>query len=468
MVIPLVLIGIVGIPESFAQQFDFQIWPTESIVRYPDFPTIEFTLTPTPSGPFEPFYLEDIDERVPKDRLLVVYKITTPDGNIETSRGHFHLDDITQYLTQVSFGTPVGGQYAIDGTIFWQTDDQLFSFTSNTVTLIAKDPMFRGMTDEVSMDKKLDGVELFDWSADGNLILFRYVENLGIDEWQHRLATMTPDGTDIVVLPITNLTDENQFYDARFSPNGNYIHVYMDDRNLYRFDINTEEIIQLTNYGKVYDFDYYQYDEGQPENYSIIVSVENDDTPENSEDAILLDIGNGEQEDSLLNAHALVYNFESFTFDISSDGKKILFKRTNDVGYGWADRVLAFQPAQGEVVEIPNIQASCGSSPKWSPNGEMIIYHVSSCGRSAPGGTIHLTNLDGSYHEVLLPYTNYNPANFIINPDGSSIIYGVDDKHNLKILILSKTIPEFGVYTMIVLVSSIVPIILARNKFILR
>jgi len=86
----------IGISESFAQEFDFEIWPTESVVRHPDFPTIEFTSSPAPSGPFESFYIEEMDELVPENCILVVYKITTPDGKTETSIGHFCLDDITQ------------------------------------------------------------------------------------------------------------------------------------------------------------------------------------------------------------------------------------------------------------------------------------------------------------------------------------------------------------------------------------
>ncbi len=450
---------IIGITESFAQEFNFDVWPTESVVRHPDFPTIEFTLTPSPSGPFESFYIKEIDESVRENNILVVYKITTPNGNTETSIGHFHLDDITQYLTKVSFGTPIAGEYTIDGRIYWQTNGELFTYSSNSVTVTAKDPMFRGLVDEISVNPELEGIKPFDWSPDGNLILFRYVENFDTDQWQEKLATMTSDGNNVVVLPITNLTNENQFFDARFSPDGNYIHVYMDNRNIYRFDPNIDEIIQLTYQGGIYDFDYYHYHEDKPENYSIIVSVENEDTVENREDFTLLDIGSGEQENSILNAHALVFDFPSHQFDISPDGKKILFKKTNDAGYGWADRVLAYQPAQGDIVEIPNIQANCGSPPKWSPNGEMIIYHVNSCGRGAPGGTLHLTNLAGSYHEILVPYTNYNPSHFIISPDDSSIIYGMGDKHDLRKLILAKPIPEFETFAMI-LIFSIAPIIL--------
>jgi len=454
------IFSFIGISESFAQEFDFEIWPTESVVRYPDFPTIEFTLTPAPSGPFESFYIEKIDELVPEDNILVVFKITTPDGNTDTSIGHFHLDDITQYLTKVSFGTPTAGEYSITGNIFWQTNGELFTFSSDTVTITAKDPVFRGMIDKISVEQKLQGIKLFDWSPDGNQILFRYVVNSGIDEWQEKLATMTLDGNDVIILPITNLTDENQFYDARFSPDGNYIHVYMDDRNLYRFDLNTEEITQLTHQGGIYDFDYYHYNEDEPGNYSITVSVENEDTSENSEDSILLDIGNGEQEDSLLDAHALIYDFESFAFDISPDGKKILFKRTLNSSFP-PERILAYVPAQGDIVEIPTSDANCGSTPKWSPNGEMIIYSESSCGRGAPGSTIHLTSIDGKYREILLPYANDNSGNFIVSPDGALMIFGTGD--GMEIMTLAKPIPEFETIAMMILIVSIIPIMLVSK-----
>lgn len=454
-----------GPAPMLGEGFDFEIWPTESVVRYLDFPKIEFTLDPAPPGPFESFYIEDIEESVPENRILVICKIITPDGKTETVMGHFHLEDITQHLTKISFKTPIPGEYSATGNVFWQTDGKLFTISSNTVMITAKDPIFRGTVDKVSIDQKLGGVKLFDWSRDGNLILFRHVANAGADHRQERLATMTPDGNDVVTLPITNITDENKFFDARFSPDGNHIHAYMDDKNIYRFDLDTKEIMQLTHQGGILGFDYYHYDEDKPENYSIIVSVKNEEIPGNF---TLFDIGNGEQENSILNAHATVFDFSSSKFDISPDGKKILFKKTNDAGYGWADRVLAYHPAHGDIVEIPNIQASCGSSPKWSPNGEMIVYSVSSCGRGAPGGTLYLTNLDGSYRETLLPYTNDNPGNFIISPDGTSIIYGMRDEHGFGVLTLAKSIPEFETIAMIILAASIMPVILARNKLILR
>jgi len=278
---------------------------------------------------------------------------------------------------------------------------------------------------------------------------------------------MFPDGTNIMTLDIPMLLEfDNRIDPARFSPDGKFIHFNAYDENLYRYDLATSQVLQLTHQEKgIIHFDYYHYSEDDPNKYSIIVSVEND--IDNSGDSfVLLDIGTGENQDSIKNSHALIYSVEGPTFDISPNGKKILFQKTIESSYGWADRVLAYYPAQGDVVEIPNSQVKCGSPPKWSPSGDMIVYNVHSCGRGAPGGTLHLISIDEGYHELILPYTNYNPDDFVISPDGLFILYVRDN--NFEIMTLTKPIPEFQTIAMMILAASIVPIVLARNKLILR
>ena len=81
-------------------------------------------------------------------------------------------------------------------------------------------------------------------------------------------------------------------------------------------------------------------------------------------------------------------------------------------------------------------------------------------------GTLHLISVDGTYREVLLPYTNNNPGDFAVSPDGDYIIYGVGN--DFEIMTLAQQIPEFQTITMMILAASIIPIILARNKLILR
>ena len=460
-----VLVDGTCMPKS--ESFSFEIWPTESVVRYPDFPTMEFALTPAPTGPFESFYLEEIDELAPEGNILVVYTIMTPDGIKQTSIGHFHLDDIASNLTKVSFGTTTAGEYAISGKIYWQAEGKLYSIVGNTTTVTAQNPMFRGLIEPVSIDESFVSSKPFDWNSD-DVILFRYAIQHNPDETIEKLATMNPDGSNVTTLPIPALTEDNSFYDARFSPDGDYIHVYMDNRNLYRFDLKTEETTQLTHQEEIYDFDYYHYSEDNPELYSIVVSVENKET--DYEDFILLDIGNGEKENSILDAHVLVFDFESHSFDISPDGKKILFKRTLDSQYPRAERVLAYLPAQGEIVEIPVFDADCGTPPKWSPNGEMIVYHSSACSRGPSGGTLHLISVDGNYDETLLPYTHNNPEDFIISPDGTQILYGIDTnvEHGFEKLILTKPIPEFSTIAMMILLVAALPVILLRKQLLIK
>jgi predicted secreted protein with PEFG-CTERM motif len=453
----LVFAGILIPNNVFAQEAVFEIWPTKSVVSYPDFPTMEFTINPAPSGPFEEFSLKDfddsIDERVPKDNILVLYLISYPDGKKETNITHYHLADILEETTKAPFSTLIQGEYSISAQIIWKTNSEFFSYTSNTVTVTAKEPIFRGDTKEIEIKRIWGDLFPYDWNSD-DLILFRYTHQVSRDEWRQNLATITPDGSDLTTLSIPQITEEQQIFDAQFSPNGKSIHMILDDRFLYQFDLESEQVTQLT-FSEVYDFDYYHYSEANPENYSIIVSANTN--LDNPHQIRLLDIGDGKDENSILNSHALVYDFESSQFDISPDGKKILFKKTLNSSFP-PIRVLAYHPAQGDVVEVQSQSTNCGSEPKWSPNGEMIVHISSGCSRGPPGGTIHLTTVDGQYHEILLPYTNNNPRNVVFSPDGAFMVYTSDQ--NLAIMTLAKPIPEFGTITMMILLICVFSVIL--------
>jgi hypothetical protein len=69
-----------------------------------------------------------------------------------------------------------------------------------------------------------------------------------------------------------------------------------------------------------------------------------------------------------------------------------------------------------------------------------------------------LISVDGNYHEVLRPYTNYGPESFVISPDGSLILYSAGN--DFEIMSLAKPIPEFETITMLILMTSFVPLIL--------
>lgn len=386
---------------------------------------------------------------------------TDPNGSKITASANPDKDSCTNF----SIRTPdseVSGQWSAYVTALWTDNGTLYEATSSSVSFEQKDPIFRGVIEKISIDKPWNQVTPLDWSPDGKSILLKYYLLRDENSYFPQLATMSVDGNDITTLDIPvllNMTEQLSL--AKFSPDGKFIHFFAYNDNLFRYDLQTSETLQLTHQdnGIIY-FDYYHYLEDDPDKYSIVVSVDSESYSGDSSknDFVLLDIGTGDNQNSIDNAHALVNSLEASDFDISPDGKMILFQKTIDSDYGWADRVLAYVPAQGDIVEIPNNQVSCGSTPKWSPSGDMIVYHVHSCGRGAPGGELHLISVDGNYHEVIRPYTNYDPGSFVISPDGSLILYSADN--GFEIMTLAKPIPEFKTITILVLMTSVVPLIL--------
>ena len=386
---------------------------------------------------------------------------TDPNGNKFSTSSNPEKDSCTPFNIRTP-DSEVSGEWFVYVTALWINDETLYEATSHSVSFQLKDPIFRGVIEKILIDKPWNQITPLDWSPDGKSILLTYYLLKDENSLFPQLATMSVDGNDIATLDIPMLLNiDEQIHLAKFSPDGKFIHFIAGKGNLFRYDLKTSETLQLIHQenGIIY-FDYYNYFEEEPDKYSIVVSVNGesyfDDSSKN--DFVLLDIGTGEDQKDVDNAHILVNSLETADFDISPDGKKILFKKTIDSDYGWANRILAYVPAQGDIVEIPNNQVNCGSTPKWSPSGDMIVYHVHSCSRGAPGGILYLISVDGSYHEVIRPYTNYDPWSFVISPDGSLILYSAGSE--FEIMTLAKPIPEFEAIAMMILIFSIIPMIL--------
>ncbi|WP_420545811.1 hypothetical protein [Nitrosopumilus sp.] len=392
---------------------------------------------------------------------------TDPNGNEFLTIYNAEKESCTNFTVSTP-NTDVSGVWSVYVTVLWMEDETLYETTSNQISFQVKEPIFRGTIEKISVPKAWHNVYTQDWSADGKSILMTYYQTVDADSILPRIAVMSTDNFDIVTLDIPMLleTDE-QIGLAKFSPDGKFIHFVADDGNLFRYDLGTSETLKLTHFSEWIHFDYYHYYEKEPEMYSIVISLDREsyyDDP-SEQGFILLDIGNGE-ENSVENTHELISGDELHRFDISPDGKKILFHKTIESSYGWADRVLAYYTPEGNVVEIPNNQLNCGSPSKWAPNGEMIIFNVSSCGRGALGSTLHLISIDGAYHELVLPYDNNNPDSFVISPDGTSLFYL---KHpDFEMMTLAKPIPEFETITMMIMMLSVLPIILLRKQMMFK
>ena len=410
-------------------------------------------------------YLDPYNENILEEHSVEIKAFyTSPDGEEFVTSSNPEKKSCTNFVNRLS--THVPGEWSVYVTALWMEDGILYETRSHSITYFAKEPLFRGTTDKIPIPDTMRGVHLLDWSRDGKSILFTYYLPKNNDSGNHYLAMLSPDDSEIMTLNIPMLLEiDEKIGLAKFSPDGRYIHLATDD-GLFQYEIETSDYVKLTNFLEWIDFDYYHYQDDDPTEYSIVISIDREtyfDDP-SEEGNILLDIENGGQ-GSVDNAHALIHNFEGQHFDISPDGKKILFHKTIESDYGRADRVLAYYPAQGDMVEIPNSQVECGHPSKWTPNGDMVVYTVNSCGRGAPGGTLHLISSDGAYHEMILQYDNDRPDSFVISPDGLSLAYVRNG--NFEIMTLTKAVPEFQTIAMLVLMFSVLPVILFRNKIVI-
>ena len=416
------------------------------------------------SNDSESVYLDPYDEDILEEHSVEIKAFyTSPDGEEFMTSSNPEKKSCTNFINRLS--THVPGEWSVYVKALWMENEILYEARSHSITYLAKEPLFQGTVEKIPIPNPMRSVYILDWSGDGKSILFTYYLPKNSDSSVHYLAIMSPDDSEITTLNIPMLLETDEKIGlAKFSPDGKYIHFVTDD-GLFQYHIETSNAVKLTNFSEWIHFDYYHYHDEDPSKYSIAVSIDREtyyDDP-SEEGNILLDIGNGDQS-SVDNAHALIHNFEGQHFDISPDGKKILFHKTIESDYGWANRVLAYYPAQGEVIEIPNSQVKCGYPSKWTPNGDMIIYTVNSCGRGAPGGTLHLISSDGAYHEMILQYNNDRPDSFVISPDGLSLVYVRDG--NFEMMTLTRAVPEFQIIAMLVLMFSVLPVILFRNKIV--
>lgn len=413
----------------------------------------------------ESVYLDPYDEDVLRERSVEIKAFyTSPDGEEFVTSSNSDKKSCTDFVNRLS--THVPGEWSVYVKALWMENEILYETSSHSITYLAKEPIFYGTVEKIPIPKHLINVQLLDWSSDGKSILLTYYLPKDNDSRIHYLAILSLDTYEITNLNIPMLLDTDEQIDmAKFSPDGKYIH-FTTENGLFQYDVETFVVVKLTNLSDWTIFDHYNYHDEDPSEYSIVVSIDRETYYDNPFDdgTILLDIGNVDQI-SLDNAHVLIHNFEGHHFDIGPDGKKTLFHKTIDSDYGWADRVLAYYNTQGDIVEIPNSQVKCGHPSKWTPNGDMVVYTVNSCGRGAPGGSLHLISTDGTYHEMVLQYNNDRPDSFVVSPDGLLLVYPRDG--NFEIMTLAKPVPEFQTIAMLILMFSVLPVILFGNKIMI-
>ena len=460
----------------------FEIWPEQSVQVLGTQIKMSGIICPSPYELFElePFYHEESSEEMHKDGFLVMHYLTKPDGTIESQMRNKYKHDCSEPLPQYFYADQIG-QYKVHAVATWNSNE-IQNISSNVATITVTEPIFDYVVESVIVNNKnwvMRGP--VDWSVDGDSILFQVWVDFDSENRKNSLVMISPGGVIPKQLDFTDSSISNIDH-SRIAPTSDMIHI-LDKGKMYRYVLATDEIIPLnTEDNHVEFFDYYFYSEDEHGKYSIVYSVKNpesytDDDPASKYSLLVMD----EQIDIYPESVPSEFfgNIEKSNFHFSPDGQKILFLKTIDAGYGWADRVPAYITAQNHIPQIvPNVDLNCSNLLQWSPNGEMIIYNDGQCGRTVHSGILGLVTLDG-YHEKLIPPINPStksyPYSFVISPDGSTIAYvTIDGKSDFGEsgdfykLTLAKPIPEFETIAIMVLVLSALPILLLRKQLLIK
>ena len=455
----------------------FEIWSEQSVQVLGTQIKISGILCPSPYDLFEmePFYHEESSEQMHDDGFLVMRYLTKPDGTIESQMRNNYEHDCSEPIPQY-FHADQLGQYKVNAVATWNSNG-VQSISSNVATITVTEPIFDYVVESVTVDNKKWVVRApVDWSVDGNSILFQVWIDYESEDRKNSLVLISPEGVIQKELDFSG-SDISDIDHARIAPTNDMIHI-LEDGKMYRYVLATDEIIALnTEGGHVHFFDYYLYPEDEFDNYSIVYSVENQDSyPDDPDSKYSLLIMDELIEHDTDSTHSEFFsNIENPNFHFSPDGKKILFIKTIDAGYGWADRVPAYIDAQDYGPHIiPNVDLNCSNLLQWAPSGEMVVYQDNRCGRTVNSGMFGLVTLDG-YHEKLIPpidpSTKSYPSSFVVSPDGSTIIYVTSDGKSefgktgdYYKLTFAKPIPEFEAITILMLSLAIIPIVLFSRK----
>lgn len=452
-----------GTSESLAQEFDFEIWPERSILSQGSKINLSGSICPSPTETFDlqSFYHAESDEDMNAGGFLTMHYLQKPDGTVESQMRNYYEEYKCGDSTPQYFYADQIGEYTVYAQAVWNHNN-ITKITSNTVTITATKPLFDYVIEPVHVEKKDWVLHMpLDWSSDGKYILFAIWKNFETEERFRSLVLVSPDGLvhKELVIKDSIITGIDH---ALISPTNEMVHI-LDNGKIYRYVLETDEIVQLdTEDNNVQFFDYYHYGEDEYSNYSIVYSVENTefyaDDPSSQYSLLIM----GDVEQGIGTPNEFFSKIEHPIFHFSPDGKKILFMKTIDAGYGWADRVPAYIGAQeyGPHV-IENVELNCSHHMEWSPNGQMIVYQDNSCGRTDESGMIGLATLDG-YTEQLIPKikpaTRSYPSVFVISPDGAFIVFLTSDRKSdyggdadFYKMILAKPIPEFGTISVLIL-----------------
>jgi hypothetical protein len=274
--------------------------------------------------------------------------------------------------------------------------------------------------------EKYQGVSLMDWSADGKSILFAYhaqnslpglaILHLDTHSLRNGEGLHEPQVYNVTDLGYITISKDGQpigedyvpyLSAARFGvgPETGSIYFVLDS-GLYLHEIDSgTQSVSINSARKLLDIDYMGIDilsDGRIA-YTALGRLMISSQPDAQDAKEIAKI----EEDVV-------------SFDISSDGKKVLYSNNLEASYYSGRSILKYYDLEtGTEHVIPNIELDCGAGT-WAPNDFNIIISDDQCWR-APGGGLAISDINGSTMDYLVPSSDDNPGNYIVSPDGGYI-----------------------------------------------
>lgn len=384
--------------------------------------------------------------------IIVSVKLASPNGTADHSaQVALDHDPCTNGFEIPTGGLVASGEWSASAVARWVggSGDQMFQTGSNTVAFSVKETVFRSDNiRRIDIDDKYQSIELLDVSPDGKSVLFKHSEGLEYDALS--ILALSDNGTQhITDLGRMDSSQGSFFQIARFSPAGNAVYVLWDN-DIYRQEIRAANATRLTDSHDITYFDFAGGRVAYTANGKLFFA-----------DA---DFKNPAQAASLANM---------FGFDLSPDGKKVLYQKT-DPGHAPVTSIAYYDLDERKEHVVPDTAFCSGEIPRWAPNSYHILFHEQSCSRGWPGGILRITDLNGSFQEIIVPGSNDNPAHFLFGPDGHSVFVsttshglggvenGMGGPADLYVMELAHPVPEFNAAPAVMAVITGIVIVVSR------
>ena len=338
----------------------------------------------------------------------------------------------------------------------------LISFTTSTSSATPSNLSSNVTSTELLhfSNKQYSCAEPLDWSSDGNSLLLEYgVYNTTSSSSFYFLALTNPNLKNVTALSIPYSQQQKQFPISRalFSPlwgsennAGNTIYV-LQYGLLSSYDVKEKTVKQLKDHVGYFDV--------TPDGKNLIYDIYHDNTQ--TSDIELFSLNDGTSRKILDSIPHLL------SFDLSYDGKKILYVKTSGGTLAYYDLDTK------QEHDISNISITYFTTPpRWIGNDSQVIYQEGGDPRGWMGGNLVITDLSGNTDLFLR--SNNNPAAFVFAPDEKSLLvyYGDPTSKSCNIekmdahdVFLIKTVPEFPFAVPVLLISIVSIIALYRMNF---